>query len=150
MVLLNQIATIGLKVLQIVIILLTITHQPVTHRAVTHLAITHQAVTHQAVTHQAVTHQAIIRLAVTRQVIIQLAITHRAISHLLITHLNPYKVMTMLCKILTAKLKPKEFARGYHTEKFVRQSPKRLVQPNLLRNVRKSAKILGYATNVTK
>ena len=145
MVLLNQIATIGLKVLQIVIILLTITHQPVTHRAVTHLAITHQAVTHQAVTHQA-----IIRLAVTRQVIIQLAITHRAISHLLITHLNPYKVMTMLCKILTAKLKPKEFARGYHTEKFVRQSPKRLVQPNLLRNVRKSAKILGYATNVTK
>ena len=140
MVLLNQIATIGLKVLQIVIILLTITHQPVTHRAVTHLAITHQAVTHQA----------IIRLAVTRQVIIQLAITHRAISHLLITHLNPYKVMTMLCKILTAKLKPKEFARGYHTEKFVRQSPKRLVQPNLLRNVRKSAKILGYATNVTK
>ena len=145
MVLLNQIATIGLKVLQIVIILLTITHQPVTHRAVTHLAITHQAVTHQAVTHQA-----IIRLAVTRQVIIQLAITHRAISHLLITHLNPYKVMTTLCKILTAKLKPKEFARGYHTEKFVRQSPKRLVQPNLLRNVRKSAKILGYATNVTK
>ena len=145
MVLLNQIATIGLKVLQIVIILLTITHQPVTHRAVTHLAITHQAVTHQAVTHQA-----IIRLAVTRQVIIQLAITHRAISHLLITHLNPYKVMTMLCKILTAKQKPKEFARGYHTEKFVRQSPKRLVQPNLLRNVRKSAKILGYATNVTK
>ena len=135
MVLLNLVVIIVPKVL-----LMDTTLQAITHRVVTHLAVTHQAVTHQAVILRAVTHQTII----------QLAIIHPAISHLLITHLKPYKVMITLFKIPTAKLKSKEFARGYHTEKFVRQSQKRLVQLNLLRNARKSAKIPGYATIVTQ